>query len=464
MVQEAIQQYPPQQAAEISIWGRSYRMLTIGLILTITGAAFETLAVATTLPATVRDLGGLALYGWVFSAFMLSNMIGIIVAGGEADRQGPARPFVVGVALFVVGLIIGGLAPSMLVLISGRAVQGFGAGIISSTAYTVIGRGYPESAKPRMLAVVSSAWVVPGLVGPALAGVIADHVGWRWVFLGLAPLPVIAAFLAWPALRRFSQVSDAPRDWQRIGTAVRMASGVGLLMAGLGSASLLIAAGLIGLGVALGLPAMRRLLPPGTLRATPGLPATIAANGLLNLAFFGVDAFVPLALITVRGQTATFAGMALTAATIGWTSGAWLQAHFAPSRSRRLLVGIGMMLTTLGIALSAAVLATTISPLFGIAAWGLAGLGVGLAFSTLTLVVLETAPAGQEGTATAAIQLTNVLGVAMGAGMGGVLVGYASAAGGRPTGGILIQDLLMIGVIVLAACAARRLSRPAAQV
>jgi MFS family permease len=463
MVQEAIQPYTTNQAAEISIWSRSYRTLTIGLILTVTGAAFEALAVATTLPATAKDLGGLALYGWVFSAFMLSNVIGIIVAGGEADRQGPARPFIVGVALFVVGLLIGGLSPSMLVLIGGRAVQGLGAGIISSTAYTAIGRGYPESAKPRMLAVISSAWVVPGLVGPALAGVIADHVGWRWVFLGLAPLPVIAACLAWPGLRRFSQVSAAPRDWQRIGLAVRMAIGVGLLMTGLGSASLPIAAGLIGLGLALGLPAVRRLLPPGTLRAAPGLPATIAANGLLNIAFFGVDAFVPLTLIAVRGQTATFAGTALTAATLGWTSGAWLQAHFAPSRSRRMLVIVGLSLTTLAIALSAVVLTTTISPLLGIAAWGLAGLGVGLAFSTLTLVVLETAPAGQEGTATAAVQLTNVLGIALGAGLGGVLVAYASAAGGLPTRGILIQDLLMIGVIVLAACAASRLSRPAAQ-
>jgi MFS family permease len=462
MVQEAIQSYSARQAAEISIWSRSYRMLTIGLILTVTGAAFEALAVATTLPATAKDLGGLTLYGWVFSAFMLSNVIGIIVAGGEADRQGLARPFIVGVALFVVGLLIGGLAPSMLVLISGRAVQGFGAGIISSTAYIVIGRGYPESTKPRMLAVISSAWVVPGLVGPALAGVIADHVGWRWVFLGLAPLPLIAACLAWPALRRFGQVSDAPRDWQRIGLAVRMAIGVGLLMAGLGSASLPIAAGLIGLGLALGLPAVRRLLPPGTLRAAPGLPATIAANGLLNVAFFGVDAFVPLALIAVRGQTATFAGMALTAATIGWTSGAWIQAHFAPSRNRRMLVGVGLVLTTLAIALSAVVLTTTISPLLGVVAWALAGLGVGLSFSTLTLVVLETASAGQEGRATSAVQLTNVLGVALGAGVGGVLVGYASAAGGLPTRGILIQDLLMIGVIVLAACAARRLS-PAAR-
>src|SRR6266545_3884508 len=164
-------------ASPPGIWSGTHRSLTIGLVLTVSGAAFEALAVATTLPATIRDLGGLALYGWAFSAFMLANLIGITVAGAEADSQGPARPFVVGVALFALGLTIAGLAPGMAVVILGRAVQGFGAGVISSVAYTAIGRGYAELAKPVMLAILASAWVVPGLVGPALAGVVADHVG-----------------------------------------------------------------------------------------------------------------------------------------------------------------------------------------------------------------------------------------------------------------------------------------------
>ena len=189
MLQEVAQPHAAT-AAPPGIWSSTHRSLTIGLILTVSGAAFEALAVATTLPATIKDLGGLALYGWAFSAFMLANLIGITVAGAEADRQGPARPFIAGIATFVLGLLVVGLAPSMLVFILGRAVQGFGAGVISSVAYIGIGRGYPEAAKPRMLAVLSSAWVVPGLIGPALAGLISDFAGWRWVFLGLVPFLV----------------------------------------------------------------------------------------------------------------------------------------------------------------------------------------------------------------------------------------------------------------------------------
>src|SRR6266545_2420456 len=350
MVQELAPDNVVGARAPEGIWAGPNRWLTIGLVLTVVGAAFEALAVATTLPATVRDLGGLALYGWAFSAFMLTNLIGITVAGDEADRHGPARPYAVGVALFALGLLVAGLAPNMVVVILGRAVQGFGAGVISAVAYVAIGRGYAESERPRMLAVMSSAWVVPGLVGPALAGLVVDHAGWRWVFLGLVPLPIVAAALALPALRSLARSAEAPRDWSNMRAAVRLAAGAALGLAGLGVPSPLAAGALLVAGAALGLPALTRLLPAGTLRAAPGLPATIAASGLLNLAFFGADAFVPLALTAGRGQTATVAGLALTAATITWTTGSWVQAHLATRPIRRGVVIAGLALLAAGIA------------------------------------------------------------------------------------------------------------------
>jgi len=197
------------------VWSGPQRRLTIGLTLTVTCTALEALAVATTMPATVRDLGGLALYGWAFSAFMLTNLVGITLAGDEADRRGPVRPFALGVALFTIGLLIAGTAPTMLLVVVGRAVQGLGAGFIGSVAYVAVGRGYPEAVKPRMLAVLATAWVVPGLVGPALAGLVAAHVGWRWVFLGLAPLPPLAAILALPILGHLDHPALARANWGR---------------------------------------------------------------------------------------------------------------------------------------------------------------------------------------------------------------------------------------------------------
>lgn len=445
--------------------GRARRVLTVGLLLTVGGVAFEALAVATVMPATAADLGGLRWYGWAFSAFLLTNLVGIVAAGGLADRRGPAGPFLVGVALFAGGLVVGGLAPSMPVLIAGRALQGFGGGVIGSVAYVAVGRGYPETARPRMLALLSTAWVVPGLVGPALAGLIVEGVGWRWVFLGLAPLPPLAAILALPALRRIPAGRDAGRgagpdsggNRARIGAAALLAAGAGLLLAGLGQGEPLASAAMVLGGAVVAGPSLRRLLPPGTLRAAPGLPAAVAVMGLLNLAFFGVDAFVPLAVVELRGRSVGFAGLALTAGTITWTTGSWLQARFAPRTSRRRLVRIGLALVAVGCGMAALVLWPATPALMAPAAWAVAGLGMGLAFSTLSLTVLETAPLGREGEAAASLQLANVLGGGLGTGVGGALIGLLGAAGGGLGRALLIQDLAMIAVAVAAFGVAGRL-------
>jgi len=202
-----------------------WRGLTTGLVLNVTFVAFEALAIATIMPLVVADLGGVALYGWVFSAFLLADLVGIVLAGELADRFGPALPFAAGLALFAIGLLIGGLAPSMPVLVAARAIQGFGAGAIPAVAYVVIGRTYPDSLRPRMFAILSTAWVVPGIAGPALAAFVADHVGWRPVFLGLLPLVLVAGSLALRALR------SVPANPERVARrvlldAVRVASGL----------------------------------------------------------------------------------------------------------------------------------------------------------------------------------------------------------------------------------------------
>jgi MFS family permease len=116
-----------------------------------------------------------------------------------------------GLALFTAGLVVGGIAPSMLVLVAGRAVQGLGAGVVPAVAYVAISRGYPERCRPRMFAVLSTAWVVPGLIGPAIAALVATAVGWRWVFLGLLPLVIVAGVLVVLALKHVpSRVTCPP--------------------------------------------------------------------------------------------------------------------------------------------------------------------------------------------------------------------------------------------------------------
>jgi MFS family permease len=444
-------------------WDATYRLMTLGLLITIIGAAFEALAVATILPATADDLGGLSLYGWAFSAYMLTNLVGIAVAGGEADLNGPAKPFTLGTALFVGGLIIGGLAPSMLVLILGRAVQGLGAGFVGSVIYVAVGRGYPPEAKPRMLALMSSAWVIPGLIGPAIAGLIADFIGWRWVFLGLVPFPIFAAFMVLPSLRGVPSGDLLARDFRRLLLAVQLAAGAGLFLAGPTLSRPAIAVALVAIGILVAGAALMRLLPQGTLRAAAGLPAAIAVMALVNFGFFGVDAYIPLGLTEVRGRSVAFAGLALTAGTITWSIGTWIQARYVMRVDRRVLVRIGLVLIIAGSLGSLAVLWPSISVFAGPIIWGLAGLGMGMAFATLSLIVLETAAKGQEGAATAAMQLGIVLAMAIATGIGGVLVDAFGEEGSALRTSLTIQYALMVSVLAgTIAVAARLPARPPA--
>ena len=99
----------------------------------------------------------------------------------------------------------------MPVLIASRAVQGLGSGLLTAAVYVAIGRRYADTLQARMLASLSSAWVLPGLVGPAAAGLLADHLGWRWVFLGLIPLPLLAALLLWSPLGHLQRRPEPTR-------------------------------------------------------------------------------------------------------------------------------------------------------------------------------------------------------------------------------------------------------------
>jgi len=242
-----------------------------------------------------------------------------------------------------------------------------------------------------MVAILASAWVVPGLIGPALAGIIADFFGWRWVFLGLVLVLPLGTGLVLPALKKLTLSKEVrvarSVDFHRLLATAGLVAGAGMALAGLQVQSIPVALVLILPGLAIGIRSLRYVLPAGTLRVKAGLPAAIATIGLLSIAFFGGEAFLPLTLISIRGQNTIIAGIALTAATLSWTAGSWLQANLAPRQGRRMLVMIGLLVVAVGLAGIASILIPGIPATVAIVAWGVIGLGMGLAYSTLSLVV-----------------------------------------------------------------------------
>jgi MFS family permease len=442
------------------LWAPRRRGLTLGLVLTVTLVAFESLAISTVMPLVSRDLGGLPLYGWVFSGFFLGSLIGIVVAGQAADRRGTMAPYVLGLALFAGGLLIGGLAPSMALLVCGRVVQGLGAGAIPAVAYTCVGRLVPAALRPRMFAVFASAWVIPGLLGPAAASAIAAALGWRAVFLALLPLVALAAAMTAPALDRRAPArpDGAVEPGDRRPPALLLVVGVALVLIAVGDTRPSLAALELVIGAPLAAAAFLRLVPPGTVRFAPGMPAAVMTRGMLTFAFFGVDAYVSLTFVEVRGQPAWVAGVALTAAALWWTTGAWIQQRLVSSAGPRALVVAGFGGVAIGIVgMLAAIDRLPLWP--AVAVWSVAGLGMGLAYASISVTVLGAAAPGQEGAASASLQLTDVLGVALGTGVAGAFVAVGTARGWNPGSSLQLAFAVMLAMALFGIAAARRLPR-----
>jgi MFS family permease len=246
--------------------------------------------------------------------------------------------------------------------------------------------------------------------------------------------------------------------------AVRAASGTGLLLAAPIAEPLgWPARGAVAIvGGALLLPALRALLPRGTLRARPGLPSALATRGLLSFAFFGTEAFVPLGANTLRGATPARAGLALTAAALGWISGAWAQERVdardgTVGRARR--VGAGFVLLAVGIAVVSATLLTRLPMALVPAGWGLAGLGMGLAYSAGGLMCFAAAPRDHEGEVSGQMQLAEAIAIATGCGLGGALMTRLGRAGLAPREAYAALFAVMLVAAISGAAIAHRLAR-----
>jgi MFS family permease len=444
------------------LWSADRRGLTLGLVLTITLVATEALAVPTAMPVVAKDLGGLELYGLVFSAFSVGALLGIVVVGALIDREGVVRPFMAGLVLFAIGLTIGGLTPSMPVLIAARFIQGIGGGAIPPVAYVAIGRALPESLRPRMFAMLSTAWVLPGIFGPAVAGFVAQELHWRLVFLGLLPLIVLPGAMATRALIALHERQST--TGRMTGTLARrtldglaVAGGVAILTAGLTQQDPALFAGLVVIGLVITVVWFRRLTPPGTLTLARGYPTAIVLRGVLTFAFFCIDAYVELLLVDVRHWSPSAAGIALTAATVSWTGGSWIQARLAPRYRPETFVRVGFPIVSIGIALLGLVLLPDVPAILAVPTFAVAGLGMGLAYSQFALIVLRDVPPAEQGTVTSALTLSDTLGTALGLGVSAAIVAASFRAFSGPAQGIGGAILLGVAVAIVGSVLSPRL-------
>jgi MFS family permease len=439
---------PPRYRS--TLWAREHLVSTLGLVLVVTLVAFEFMGVATALPTLVADLHGGRLYAWPIAAFTAASAVGTVVTGRICDRAGPGRPLIASLVLFAAGLLVGGTAHSMAVLLAGRVVQGFGAGGVVCAVYVVIALVYPSRDRPAASALLAAAWVVPALVGPLVAGVVTQAFGWRWVFLGLVPLVALGLPMLVQVARRLPahEPSGVPPRRGLLVAGVGAAVGVTVFTAAAQDVTpLTVPLGIGGL-VLLGF-ALRRLLPVGTVRSVRGLPSLVLSRGLLAGSFGAMETFIPLALTSVHGFTPATAGLPLTVSALGWSAAStWQGRH--PDMSRSRLLQAAFLLTSTGLATIAVVAWSWAPAWLAMPAWTVAGAGMGLGVSSVSVLLFELSPAHDRGFNTSAVQLADMIGTVLLVGVGGVLVN-ALGSTAHPSLPLFVFGLLMCGLAVFGA-------------
>jgi MFS family permease len=272
-----------------------------------------------------------------------------------------------------------------------------------------------------------------------MAGVVTDHIGWRWVFLGMLPLGVVIGVFTFGAL---SSVADRPpaapgtiRAPSRVPHAVRLAAGVGAVVVGLQEAKIWLAAILVLAGICVAVPAFRRLAPAGTATAQRGLPAIIASRFLATAAFLGADSFIPLAADRIHGARPIVQGFTVIGAALSWTLGAFIAARHPPRHVRRP-IRIGFALIIAGVVAVVPVLHESWPLWATFVGWSLGGLGMGLLFNPTTVAAMTYAAPGQEGLVSSQLHLADSLGFGIMGGVGGASVAVADRTSWSLTGAL----------------------------
>jgi MFS family permease len=431
--------------AAVSPWTGRYARTTVGIFALAFLFAFEALAVAAIMPDVAAELDGLRWYPVAFAAPMAAAVVALVVAGPAIDRRGPAPALVAGLVVFCAGVVLAGLAPTMPVFLVGRLVHGLGSGVLGVGLYVVVAQAYPEQLRARVFAVLTAAWVLPALVGPVAAASVAHALGWRWVFLGV---PVLAVG-SWLLIRSAPSIpGDGAPGELRLGAALLAAAGVLLVSIGgqreVAAWPLLVLAGVVTVVLA-----GRRLLPPGSWSGRRGLPSVIGARGLIGTAFAAAEVYVPLLLTLTRQLTLAQAGWVLTTGAVTWCAGAWLAAHWRVLHDETVRVRLGAALLAAGVGGFALVTLPAVPLVVPVVCWGLAGLGIGMSFSSLSVLALAFAPAGGQGRASSALQLNDYL--VQGAVLAAGSVAFAGFAGRDPVTGatLLVVAAAVIGAIAL---------------
>ena len=410
--------------------------------------AIEATIVSTAMPQIAGQLGDLHLYAWVFGSFLLTQTATTVVFGKLSDLYGRRPVLLFGIAVFLAGSLLCGLAWSMPSLILFRLVQGVGAGAIQPVSLTVIGDLYPARERGKVQGYLASVWGISSVAGPLVGGLIIGHLSWPWIFWINLPVGLVAASLFLVYLRESVERRSRPID--ALGAALFTAA-IAALMKALteagtsASAALWPALGFAVAAILFVLQERRAADPMLDVRLWMQRPiaTTNAATLLSGMTVIGLTAFLPMYVQGVLRQSPLIAGLTLTLMVLGWPIGATTAARNFVRFGLRPTLLVGATLLPLG-ATAFVALGSESSPI--VAACGSIVMGLGMGFlSTAAIVIIQDSVAwAQRGAATASNIFARNLGSTLGATALGAVLNYrlAHPADGSPVDSGQLRSLL----------------------
>jgi EmrB/QacA subfamily drug resistance transporter len=390
-----------------------------GVMLVIFLYAIDATIVSTSMPTIVARLGGLELYSWVFSIYMLTSALTTPLFGKLADLFSHRRLMLIGIGIFVLGSTLCGAAQSMEMLVLFRAIQGLGGGAIYALAFIVVGVLFPPEQRAKMQGIISSIWGISSILGPLAGGLIVEHTNWRWVFFVNLPITAIAIGLIAIGLKEEKAERHTPK-LDLLG-ATTLLLGLMLMFYALShsthtrqplNAELLSILALSTVILIFFYFIERRaeepIIPLDVFRLslyrTSTLVATLAAMGV-----FGAISYLPLYLQGVLGMSASGAGLILLLLSLGWTAGSLLAGHSINRLGYRRVAGAGMTCMAIGFGIFV-VTVHPVSLLWVLLASLLIGLGMGTANLTTLVAAQNAVPIRRIGVATSTLMLFRTFG------------------------------------------------------
>ncbi len=410
--------------------GRRLFVITAAMMLSLFIASIESTVVSTAMPTIVTQLGGLSIYAWVFSAFMLASTTTVPIYGKLSDIYGRRPVYLVAMAVFLIGSVLCGQAQTMPQLIIFRGVQGLGAGGLQPLAFTIIGDIFTFEQRAKIQGVFSSVWGVSSIIGPLIGGFLVDQVSWHWVFY-LNVLPgLIAAALMIVAWKDVSPRQPGQIDY--LGAALLSSGVVSLLLAlfegntGLGFSgfafwTLLVMSVILLAGLLWAEPRAANPILPLTLFRDRLFTSAVSHGFTAGFAMFGIASFMPFFVQSVLGTSATAAGAILTPQMFAWVLASVTGTRLLLRYSYRTLARAGMTSLVIGVLLMTRVGIDTPYWMLVIN-MSLMGLGMGLSVPIFMVAVQTTAPRALLGSATSAVQFSRSIGGTMGVSVMGVVL------------------------------------------